>query len=436
MDQPHRQSSIVLVFVTVIHMLFMLVAKPALAEEEPSDDGAERLNLEGPQGVSNQIESDRAARDLDLFEIPFLKPYFAWKDDLANKTGFNFGIDYTVAGLKSNDSLPGTDDYAAGGVFRVFGDWELLGRGTDTAGSLVYRFNYHDAYTDTAPEDFALANMGSAGVVFPNHDDRGWVLSNLHLRQSWKDGGIILLGGYYDVADFTDVYAGGDPFKQFSNLAFLTGAGSMALPSAGALGVVAGAWLNDNIYLQGGLADSNGDAEDPLDGLDTFVNDTEYFTHLEFGWTTSPERVYLDNVHLTLWHVDERDDASTEEGWGAVFSSSFWLQDRYLPFLKAGYAHDGSSLLEKSVSVGLGYQPRSIGSDKGNLLGVGVNWGEPNSTVFGSGLDDQYGVEMFYRWQLTREIAITPNIQFIKDPALNPDEDSLWLFGLRARLAF
>ena len=111
------------------------------------------------------------------------------------------------------------------------------------------------------------------------------------------------------------------------------------------------------------------------------------------------------------------------------------MQDTYVPFLKVGYANDGSSLLEKSVSAGLGYQPRPIGSDQGNLLGVGVNWGEPNSAVLGSGLDDQYGAEVFFRWQLTREIAVTPNIQFVKDPALNPDEDSLWLFGLRARLA-
>jgi porin len=413
----------------------MLAAKPTLAEEVPPEEPAPGRNLEGPQGVSNQIESDRAARDLDIFELPFLKPYFAWKDNLADETGFKFGIDYTAVGLKSNDSLQGTDDDAAGGILRFFGAWDIVGRGTDTQGSLIYRFGQRHSYTDNAPSDFGLANTGYVGVVYPNHDDRGWILSNLYWRQSWNDGGIILFGGYYDTADFTDVYALGDPFTAFSNLAFLIGAGTIPVPSAGSLGLSAGAWLNDNIYLQGGVTDSNGDPEDPLDGFDTLVNDNEYFTNIEIGWTTSPERAYLDNVHLTLWHVDERDDAGTDDGWGAAFSFSHYFQDRYLPFLKAGYAHDGSSLLEKSVSAGLGYQPQPIGSNMGNLLGVGVNWGEPNSTVLGSGLDDQYGAEVFFRWQLTREIAITPNIQFIRDPALNPDEDSLWLFGLRARLA-
>ena len=91
--------------------------------------------------------------------------------------------------------------------------------------------------------------------------------------------------------------------------------------------------------------------------------------------------------------------------------------------------------LSGSLSAGLGYQPRPIGSDKGNLLGVGVNWGEPNSTVLGPGLGDQYGIEVFYRWQVTKETAVTTSIQYLKDPALNPDEDNLRLLGLRARLA-
>jgi len=71
----------------------------------------------------------------------------------------------------------------------------------------------------------------------------------------------------------------------------------------------------------------------------------------------------------------------------------------------------------------------------GNILAVGVNWGEPNSTVLGSDLDDQYAIEAFFRWQLMKELAVTPNVQFLINPALNPDKDNIWVFGLRARLA-
>jgi len=37
--------------------------------------------------------------------------------------------------------------------------------------------------------------------------------------------------------------------------------------------------------------------------------------------------------------------------------------------------------------------------------------------------------------QLTQNLAITPDVQLIINPALNPDESSIWVFGLRARLA-
>ena len=69
------------------------------------------------------------------------------------------------------------------------------------------------------------------------------------------------------------------------------------------------------------------------------------------------------------------------------------------------------------------------------LLGVAVNWGEVNETSFGRGLDDQYTLELFYRWQLTKKFAFTADYQFLKDPALNPDEDSIHVWSFRGRFA-
>ena len=72
----------------------------------------------------------------------------------------------------------------------------------------------------------------------------------------------------------------------------------------------------------------------------------------------------------------------------------------------------------------------------GNRVGVGINWGEPSDTTFEPGLRDQTSVELYYRIQIFKELAITPDLQYIKNPALNPEESSLWVFGLRARFAF
>jgi porin len=68
------------------------------------------------------------------------------------------------------------------------------------------------------------------------------------------------------------------------------------------------------------------------------------------------------------------------------------------------------------------------------VIGLGFNWGKPNQTSF-AGANDQYTTELFWRYQLTRELAITPSVQLLIDPALNPSEDQIWVFGLRMRLA-
>ena len=83
------------------------------------------------------------------------------------------------------------------------------------------------------------------------------------------------------------------------------------------------------------------------------------------------------------------------------------------------------------MSIGFGYQP----NPGQNLLGVGLNWAQPNETTFGPGLPDQTTLEVFYRFQIARELAITLDAQYLGDPALNPDQSSNWVFGVRARLA-
>ena len=119
------------------------------------------------------------------------------------------------------------------------------------------------------------------------------------------------------------------------------------------------------------------------------------------------------------------------EGWGANFSWSRYLQEKWLPFIRAGYADDGGSLMQKSVSFGFGYQP----DPGGNVLGFGFNWGEVNEDTWAPDLSDQLTTELYFRWNISPQFAITPDIQYLKDPALNPEEDSLWVLGVRARLA-
>jgi porin len=391
-------------------------------------------SLGGPDAVESQIESDRTEKKV-LYESKLLKPYFKWQADLKEKHAFSFGIDYTGVYLETSDSLSGKNDHASSGIVRFYGAWELLGRGTDTTGTLVYKVEHRHRYSNNVPSNFSIGNLGNVGVIEPPFSNQGNRLTNLYWRQSWNKGKIVALGGFLDTTDFVDIFALGSPWLHFMNFAFSTGAASISLPEDATLGLATGAWINDKTYIIAGFEDTNSDPTDPFEGFDTFFEDHEYFKHIEIGWTTSKDRAYFDNFHLTLWQVDERDEAGVEDGWGTVLSYSHYINDKWMPFLRVGYSNDGGSLLEKSISAGFAFQLNPTEGAERNLFGFGANWGDPNGTAFGAGLDDQYSFELFYRLQVTKELAITPDIQFLINPALNPDEDNSWVFGLRARLA-
>ncbi len=406
--------------------MFALGPFPVCADESPG--------FGGPDAVERTIEADRADKG-GFIQTEVFKPLETWQERMEREHGFSIGADYSAVTALASDALPGADDNASSGMVRVFGRWNLTGDGARTSGGLVYKFEHRHGFGDPAPSDFYLGSVGYAGFTEAPFSDQGARWTNLYWRQSLNSGRTVLLGGFLDVTDFVDVYGLASPWLHFMNLAFSTGSASIDLPNDATLGLAVGHIFDNNIYVIGSVADRNSDPTDIGDGFETFFDDNEYFSSIEIGRTSSHSRIALDNVHLTLWHVDSRKQAGSPSGWGANFSWSQYFDDRYMPFVRAGYTDDAGSLLEKSVSIGLGYQPGTITPVAGDLVGAAFNWGEVNENAFGPGLDDQYTLELFYRWQFTRKVALTVDYQYLQDPALNPDESSSHIWSLRGRFA-
>lgn len=383
----------------------------------------------GPDSVDVLLE-DSAVRHENLLNFDILKEWDQTKQSIAKRTGFSFGSDYSSQYFNASGVPSSASPTASSGMVRFFGKWELLNRGENTSGTLNWKVEHRHGYEDTAPSGFSL-NAGDVGVTAGPFSDQGLRLTNLYWRQGLGERWVSYLG-FLDVTDFVDVWALASPWTGFSNLTFSTGSASMALPNDATLGAMLGGWLTDRIYVTGGLTDLNADAGSPFDGFETFFDDNEYFKSVELGWTTSKERFFFDNVHLTLWHVDEISATGNPDGWGVNFSASTWIDELWMPFLRGGFAEDGGSLLETSISTGAAINLRN----QQDLLGLAANWGQPNESTFGPGLDDQFGVELFYRLQLTQALRVTPSVQLLFDPALNPDDDFVPMFGLRGVLTF
>ncbi|TWT85011.1 Carbohydrate-selective porin, OprB family [Planctomycetes bacterium CA13] len=377
----------------------------------------------GPSSVSGQLAEDsnvnaaeyRCERLQQHFE-----PWFEFKQRLDNSCGLQLSIDESMFYQTATSSLGETD--AASGLVRVYGQWTLLGRGSNNPGQLVFKGENRHRMTAITPFDLGF----EAGSILPTgtfFNEFNFGVTNLYWKQYFYDRDLVFAVGKIDVTDFIDVYALMNPLMHFINLGFSTNP-TIAVPNQG-LGMAAGAMLTDRLYLQGGFSDANG--QPTLAGFDTFFDEREYFSYLECGLTSSRDRIYLDNVHATFWHSDARAKPQTPEGWGVALTAQKFLHEKWLPFFRFGYSDGDAALMQTTFSTGLGMR-----RENNDVAGIGISFGKPADGT----LRDQFTSEVFYRFQLTQSLAITPDVQLIADPALHSKEDVMALFGIRLRASF
>ena len=357
-----------------------------------------------------------------------LRSYAVFKERLRDECSLSYGMDYNLLYQHADESLG--EQIAAGGVLRLFGTWTLFDQASAHPGSMEFKVeDRHRLGTEVAPASLA-GQISYAGLTAVPFSDAGTILTNLYWHQSFLDNRLAYIVGIVDVTDYVGVYGLVNPWTDFINLAFSTDPTTPA-PDQGFGGAVR--WNPaEHTYVLAGLADANGNPRDPMDSVNGFFNEGEYFKHIEAGLFGSWESRFDDNIHLTYWHADERTEAGVPDGWGVQASISRRLDARWLPFLRIGYADDGGAPLDRSVSTGFAYSP----SGNDSVFGLGINWGRPNPASFGADTNDQYTLEAYYRFQLFERLAITPDLQLIQQPAKNPEQDFIWIAGLRARLTF
>lgn len=408
-------------------LMLLSTTRSGFAEEARGAAGSPGLEavtgFGAPGSVVEQMAEDDAAKE-PAIHFPridnALKPWFNWKKKLQQDHGLQLGIAYTSLMQSVSNGPRGAEDSAGSGILRLSGKWELLNPNSKNSGALVVNIDHRGGYTDVTPGDigFETGYLGIPGALFSDAD---WLLGEVSWQQSFNDGKTGLVIGRYDPNDFFDVLGYANPWTAFSNAATLFNL-SIALPDW-STGIGIGHWFSgEQWYLKAAVNDVNGTA----DKIKFFENFSELYTTVEVGWSPSMARRFHENFHVMAWHADERNEADIEESKGITIGANWTFDDTWMPFLKAGWSDGAAPLYNESVTVGMIYSLAS----RSDLFGVAVNWGNPSDQE----LREQTTTEVFYRFQLAQNLAITPSLQFISDPALNPNENSLTIFSLRVRV--
>jgi porin len=392
------------------------------SEEAAEEARRSARGLGGPFSVGGQLDEDNEIRGLK-HRLPgfdkLLDPWFDWKSGIRERHGLSLGIDYLALYQGASASLSNEDD-AASGVFRIFGQWTLVGRDDENNwGRLIFKVeNRHTLGTELAPSElgFEVGYLGVTGTVF---NGLGTILTDLSWQQQFNNGASAVLAGRFDPSDYMGISGYGNPWTTFSNLAILLNT-SIALPDLG-LGVGLGHHFGKQKWNLSGIVS---DANALLDEVEFFEGGAEFFAEATLSWSPSRAERFLNNMNLMVWHVDERETAGVPESEGVALAANWTFNKLWMPFGRLGWSDGGAALANKTATAG--FLRRFALAD---LFGLGFNWSDPPDPE----LREQMTLEIFYRIQVAQNLALTPSFQLLIDPANNPDEDQIRVLGLRLR---
>lgn len=411
-------------------------ASPAQGQQ-PATGGQHPAKPEGPRYPNLLDGSLSALGDLEADYAPAtgrwrvgLDNYFAWKQRLADESGFAFSASWGVLWQNYSNSA-GPQPNAVGSKVAINLAYDL------------FKHNEPDAFSiDMAVEDrrpigtdltplHAGIDAGSIVPTAPTWSQFDLGITQFYVRQNLLDNRFQYAIGKLLAPNYIDAYPFFDDNRQFLSQQFSTST-TCNCPLWG-FGAVA-AWFptSGGSYLKGGMFTSNSSATGSTIG--DFFTKSEHFYMFEAGLSSlagagaaihARGPTDLDNIHLTGWY---RDATSTDpDSYGVLFNANYTIDRSILLFLRGGWSKNFTN--EGTVAVGFGWRPPNYRSE---LLGVGFGWTHPSD----SALRSQYVLEGFYRFQLLRNFALTPDVQLVINPSLNSTVDAMVVFSLRARIVF
>jgi porin len=425
----------ILAFAYSALMSLLIVHECGAAESAPdqyvpqSQSGYENLHdFGGPESVTRQLKRADEEREA-IYKFDGLQrslaPYFNWKRHIKDEHGVALGFQIYALYQNASTSLAGRDDDAAGNIFRFLGSWQVFEHDKGNVGRIEWRIESRsDMFGLQAPSSLG----GATGIValvpgFGYSDNFDLDLSVINWTQGFANGRAGFAVGRLDFAAYLDAF----PFQTFSkgflNRSFVLNP-TLATTGVGALGGVVKGFVSRNIWLGGQLYDAN--AVSGEFDFDT-VQEGEWFKALEIGYTPSFRQRKTHLAQFTYWEKDTRAKAGTSEGSGWVVSAAYDFGNGLFPFVRFGHSDGGAGVAaEDAFSLGAQIAVRSH-----QFWSLGAGWARPSEQTFGPGLDDETVLETSYKVQLSKNFSLTPDLQVIFNPARNPEEDSVWVAGLR-----
>ena len=352
----------------------------------------------------------------DVFE-----PYRAWRNRLHNKLRLETVYTYDVLGQGLADGS--TTLGASSGEVAVSARWLMFGHRRHRPVYLSVRIRDRHAYSDRAP----AAISATGGLLWKTVDgfsDAGFQIPDFHINQELADGRLTLRYGQFGIDALFDTHRLRSAKRYFLNYAFSNNP-SVAFPGFGAGFVVQ--WKDAGWDFS--LGGSNIQGTDSSRQVDLSLDSAALFYTLQGGYNFSGLGGHDARIQLMGWQSQNNSEESLEDGSGASVTLEQEGGDRGEHIVVRYASSRGTaSPVDRLLMLGWGREIR-----KYDHLGAGLGVGRSAQ----HGNNWQGVAEIYFRWQATKELMITPDLQLIVGDGERSDNNDVRIVaGIRAGITF
>jgi hypothetical protein len=302
-------------------------------------------------------------------------------------------------------------------------NWELPGavrlfrEGRYGGGMLAW--NALGTFISSSSQDKLLhQRIGSDSETYDDIADGEFMIQELWYAHA-VGREIYLLGGKLDASNIWDMNAFANTATEDFMAGSLIDSQAVIFPESGA-GVNVQAKLADSLLIAAGIQQNNAvENSFNIDDLDL----QQLFYGAELHWKTGASDTRAGNYRLLAFY--SRKNSKRDQG---LSLSADQRVGNVGLFTRLTAADNEINPVSHFVSAGFALFPSPARPN--NQLGLGFSWSKVDS-----GRNETVG-ELFYRFEINRFLALTPDIQLISNPAFANKSDNVWVANLRLQASF
>ena len=357
----------------------------------------------------------------DLYE-----QYSAFKTRVAKDTGFSWSMDvsYLPQWGRTDGGSPAGQWMASPSI-----NWTLFDNADIGSGSIQLSYTAIRYATKQSAGDV----QRKLGMLTPINDGAEWQneFAQLTYTHALPGNAVIISAGQYSFGNFDGNQYLANQQHNFNN-AILAQNGSATYANAG-LGAYVQLNATSTVHFAAGFQSANNFAAPTLSAKNFADDRFAWFAYAQ--WTPAFEGLGKSQYSLSYYDVPSvPEQAQPSHGWSINAVQN--LNDTWALFGRANRAYDFVTPIRASFALGVAIN-NPLGRSPTDQIGLAFGYSDvaqPRNNPLD--LRNEKVLEAYWNWTVAKGLLLTPDVQYIRDPALDLSKNQVWVLGLRSTLIF